>query len=134
MASQRPSPDASRCPLVRVVGANANGLIAISSRELEVGSSFALGLHVSLPESRQSEFVTAETIIAACQPEGGEGEPGAYRVALVFSDISLSDRDLLELIAYDEALLSPRHGGSNHPLDLAAGGRHADPADSICLN
>lgn len=108
MAIDRSGSDKPFCPLLRIVGANENGIIAISSCELEINSTFALGLHVSLPDSRQSEFVSAETMVAGCHPEVDlDGKP-VFRVALLFSEISWSDRDLLELMAYDDALIAPR--------------------------
>jgi hypothetical protein len=134
MASHRTTSESSRCPLIRVVGANEHGLIAISRRELEVGSNFALGLHVSLPNSRQSEFVTAETMIAACQPEVDvDGRP-VFRVALLFSDISWTDRDLLELMAYDEGLLGPIREDKKSSLELSGQARLDHAINSICLN
>ncbi len=134
MARNRSDSETSRCPLIRVVGANEHGLIAISRRELEVGSNFALGLHVSLPDSRQSEFVSAETMIAACQPEVDvDGRP-VFRVALLFSDISWTDRDLLELMAYDEGLLSPKRNASAGEWDLSGQARLGEAINSISLN
>ena len=106
MAIDRSGSENPVCPLLRIEGTNENGLIAISRCELEINSSFALGLHVSLPESRQSEFVSAEAMVVACQPEVDLDGKAVYRVALLFSEISWSDRDLLELMAYDDGLLS----------------------------
>ncbi len=132
MARNRSKSEAARCPLIRVVGTNEHGIIAISRRELEIGSNFALGLHVSLPDSRQTEFVSAETMVVACQPEVDvDGRP-VFRVALLFYDISWSDRDLLELMAYDEGLLSPRHAAS--PLDLSGKARLGEAISAISLN
>ncbi len=127
-----------------MIGANEHGLIAISRREFEVGSTFALGLHVSLPDARQSEFVSAETIVVACQPEVDLDGRAVFRVALLFSEISWSDRDLLELVAHDEGLLSSpserrrerarRKSGPGELLDLVAGKRLGEAIDSVCLN
>lgn len=134
MASHRNTSEKDRCPLIRVIGASQNGLIALSSRELEVGSTFAVGLHVNLPDSCQSEFISAESIVVACQPEPSRSGTRAFRVALLFSDLSWSDRDLLELMAYDETLLSTGRELSANPLDLSSQGRLGDPVDSVYLN
>lgn len=106
MAIDRSGSENTVCPLLRIEGTNENGIIAISRCELEVDSSFALGLHVSLPETRQSEFVSAEAMVVACQPEVDLDGKAVFRVVLLFSEISWSDRDLLELIAYDDGLLA----------------------------
>lgn len=134
MASPRSGKDTDRCPLIRVIGASQNGLIALSSRELEVGSTFAVGLHVNLPDSGQSEFISAESMVVACQPEPVRRGAPVFRVALLFSDLSWSDRDLLELMAYDERLLSGGREATPNPLDLDQSARLGDLNDSICLN
>ncbi|MCB1228864.1 MAG: hypothetical protein KDN19_01275 [Verrucomicrobiae bacterium] len=88
---------------------------------------------MNLPNSRQSEFVSAETMVCACQPEvDTDGRP-VFRVALLFSDISWSDRDLLELMAYDEGLLAPRNTTPS-PLDLVGKARLSEAIASISLN
>lgn len=135
MATSRDKSEQARCPLIRVIGASRNGLIALSSRELEVGSNFAVGLHVNLPESGQSEFISAESMVVACQPETARRAGRAvWRVALLFSDLSGSDRDLLELMAYDERLLDFGRETAINPLDLASGARLGECDDSVCLN
>lgn len=133
MARNRTRSETARCPLTRVVGANEHGIIALSSVALEVGSNFALGLHVSLPDSRQSEFVSAETMVVACLPEMDSEGNQVYRVALHFSEISFSDRDLLGLMAYDEGLIRTRTEEPNL-LDLAGKTRLEEAIASISLN
>lgn len=123
MARPRNHSEQAGCPLIRVIGASGNGLIAISKRELEVGSTFMVGLHVNLPESRQSEFISAESTVVACQPESEWEDQSAYRVALLFSDLSWSDRDLLDLMAYDERLIASGGRQSDNPLDPFSKGR-----------
>jgi hypothetical protein len=134
MAKTRDTSEKARCPLIRVIGASRNGLIALSSRDLEVGSNFAVGLHVNLPESSQSEFISAESMVVACQPEATRRGRKVWRVALLFSDLSGSDRDLLELMAYDERLLDFGRETAVNPLDLASGARLGECDDSVCLN
>jgi hypothetical protein len=134
MANHRTSSESARCPLIRVIGASQNGLIALSSRELEVGSTFAVGLHVNLPDSGQSEFISAESTVVACQPEPTRDGQRIHRVALLFSDLSWSDRELLELMAYDERLLSGGREVSANPLDLSPQGRIGELKDSVFLN
>lgn len=134
MANSRTESDPSRCPLIRVIGASQNGLIALSRSELEVGSTFAVGLHVNLPDSGQSEFISAESIVVACQPEPVRLGGKVFRVALLFSDLSWSDRDLLELMAYDERLLSGARELAVNPMDLGSGSRFGEPDDRVCLN
>lgn len=72
-------------------------------------------------------------MVVACLPEvDSDGRP-VFRVALHFSEISWSDRDLLELMAYDEGLLAPRHTQPS-PLDLAGRNRLSEAIASISLN
>jgi hypothetical protein len=134
MARNRSNSETSACPLTRIVGANEHGIIAISRSELEISSAFALGLHVSLPDSRQSEFVSAETMIVACQPEVDPHGNPVFRVALLFSDISWSDRDLLELMAYDEGLLSPRREPEIPAPDYSGPARLSEAIGKMSLN
>lgn len=73
-------------------------------------------------------------MIAACLPEVDvDGRP-VFRVALLFSDISWTDRDLLELMAYDEGLLGPKRESKNPSLDLSGQAQLGHAINSICLN
>jgi hypothetical protein len=89
---------------------------------------------VNLPDSGQSEFISAESTVVACQPEPAKDGQRIHRVALLFSELSWSDRELLELMAYDERLLSGGREVSSHPLDLSPKGRMGELDDSVYLN
>lgn len=98
--------DSTRCPLIKVQGANEHGIIVQSRRSFEVGSAFALGIHVQIPECRQTEFVSAETIIVESTPRLNRRGDLVYQVTMLFSEITRDDRDLLVLMSHDESMIA----------------------------
>lgn len=107
----------SRCPLINVTRANEHGIVVQSRRSLEVGSAFALGIHVQIPECQQTEFVSAETIIVESTPRLNRHSDLVYQVTMLFSEISRDDRELLMLVSHDESMVTPP------PADPIASGK-----------
>ena len=67
----------------------------------------ALGIHVQIPESRQTEFVSAETMVVESKPRLSTRGDLVYQVTMIFSEISRADRDLLLLVSHDESMVAP---------------------------
>ena len=117
---ERLAKDSDRCPLIRVERANEHGIVIQSRRSLEVGSAFALGIHVHIPEARQTEFVSAETIIVESSPRLNRLGDLVYSVTMLFSEITRDDRELLVLVSHDESMLAPPQAGSRSVREISS--------------
>ncbi len=88
------------CPLLNVIGASEYGVVLESQRGFDVGSALTIGFHVDsqIPDqgaSRNSSFISAESVVVESHPEVATDGSLVYRITLMFSEISTRDRSLL---------------------------------------
>ncbi len=96
-------PSLPPCPVLRVLRANEFGLVIESNRAFDIGEAFTIGFH--LTQSRESTFVSAESLVVDSRIMACDRGEFRHRVTLLFVDIAPGDR--ARLLAFSQRLPLP---------------------------
>lgn len=83
------------CPIQEVIRANEYGMIIESDRSFDVGETMSIGFHLPSDQPRSQQFIMAEALVVESQKLRMVTDREAFRVTVLFSQISHQDRSKL---------------------------------------
>ena len=100
------------CPIQNVIRANEFGMVIESDRSFDVGEAMSIGFHV--PDGRRDgQFIMAEALVVESQKLRLIQDRDAFRVTILFSQISHEDRTRLIEMTRSKKATSPPILGMN---------------------
>jgi len=103
--TSRSAANGGSCPFLNVVAASENGVVVESQRGFDIGSMIAIGFHVTGDSSRNSSFISADSMVVDSHPGVSRSGSPVFRITLMFSNISAEDRSLLVKLSESQAVV-----------------------------
>ena len=106
----------SHSPVRKILSVNEHGLVFRSSKQFEVCSELALGLHIARLRRPGTRFLNVAGFVVSCERVTNECEGArnneygeeAYDITIVFERLGEEDRDLLKRICAAKEAASPK--------------------------